>query len=79
MISGNVNSWARHLTSNPNLKSVRETYDLSAAMAQNWRKIKLEKRRDELKRRKLKKQKNWETKKQKEEEREIEKSNGCCN
>jgi len=56
MVFGNVNNCARHLTSDANLKSVRETYDLSAAMAKPEEDKSREKER-RTKKKKIKKKK----------------------
>ena len=59
MISGNVNSWARHVTSDENLKKVAETHELSAAMAQHH----AEKDRGKEERKKKRKSKKRKSKK----------------
>ena len=68
MISGNVNSWARHLTSEANLESVREMYDLSAAMAKLEEDKTREKERWWIEKKKIEEAKKLESKKQKKEE-----------
>ena len=69
MISGNVNSWARHLaTSDANLESVREMYDLYAALMTKLEEDKIREKERWTEKKKIEEAKKLESKKQKKEE-----------